>query len=52
VTEHEDGSLQVELPVANPDAFIGWVLGFVDEAEVIGPPELREKVLARAEGKI
>lgn len=51
VTESKDGSLMVELPVANPDAFVGWILGFVDDAEVIEPPELREKVLARAEAK-
>ena len=51
VKENKDGSLRVELPVANPDAFIGWILGFVDEAEVMGPPELREQLLARAEGK-
>lgn len=51
ITENQDGSLRVELPVANPDAFIGWILGFIDEAEVIGPPELREGLLERAEGK-
>ena len=50
VIENDDGSLRVALPVANPDAFIGWILGFVDEAEVLEPPELRERLLARAGG--
>ena len=51
VTESKDGSLLVKLPVANPDAFIGWILGFVDEAEVVGPPDLRERLLVRVEGE-
>ena len=50
VTERTDGSLLVKLPVANPDAFIGWILGFVDDAEVVGPPDLRKQLLTRAEG--
>jgi predicted DNA-binding transcriptional regulator YafY len=47
VTEAPDGSLVAEIPVANPEAFIGWVLGFDDGAEIIAPPELREGLLAR-----
>jgi predicted DNA-binding transcriptional regulator YafY len=35
--------------VANRDAFIGWILGFGPDAEVLGPPELREAVLDRVE---
>jgi predicted DNA-binding transcriptional regulator YafY len=36
-----DGSIVVELPVSNPDGFRALVLGFLDHAEVLGPPELR-----------
>jgi predicted DNA-binding transcriptional regulator YafY len=47
-----DGPLEVELQVANRDAFIGWVLGFGPDAEVIGPAELRQHVLARIEAAV
>jgi proteasome accessory factor B len=43
------GPLEVEVNVTNRDAFIGWVLGFGPDAEVLGPPELREAVLERVE---
>jgi proteasome accessory factor B len=44
-----EGPLETELSVANRDAFIGWILGFGPDAEVLGPPELREAVLDRVE---
>lgn len=47
-----DGPLEVELQVANRDAFIGWVLGFGPDAEVLGPAELRQHVLARIEAAV
>jgi predicted DNA-binding transcriptional regulator YafY len=47
-----DGALEVELPVANRDAFIGWVLGFGPDAEVLAPDELRRQVLARVEAAV
>lgn len=47
VEEQPDGGILATLPVAHPDAFVGWMLGFVDEAEIISPPELRERLLAR-----
>ncbi|MDH3730088.1 MAG: WYL domain-containing protein [Acidimicrobiia bacterium] len=46
-----EGSIEVTLPVANRDAFIGWLIGFDDHAEVTGPPELRAQVLARVRGE-
>jgi proteasome accessory factor B len=46
-TELDDGTLRVELPVANPEAFIGWLLSFDDAAELVAPPELRERLVAR-----
>ena len=47
-----DGALEVELPVANRDAFIGWVLGFGPDAEVLAPEQLRQEVLARVEAAV
>ena len=46
VERREDGSVVVELPVTNTDAFRSFVLGLLDAAEVIGPPELREEMRA------
>jgi predicted DNA-binding transcriptional regulator YafY len=48
-----DGSpLECEVPVANRDAFIGWVLSFGDSAEVLGPEELREDIAARVDAAL
>jgi predicted DNA-binding transcriptional regulator YafY len=43
------GPLEAEVKVANRDAFIGWILGFGPDAEVLAPPELRSTVLDRIE---
>jgi predicted DNA-binding transcriptional regulator YafY len=40
-----DGSVVVELTVTNRDAFRSFVLGFLDHAEVLSPPELREELV-------
>lgn len=51
IVEDADGGIEAELPVANPEAFIGWLLSFDDKAELIGPPELRRRLIDRvAEG--
>lgn len=42
----EDGSVEVELSVVNRAAFLGWVLGLREHAEVLGPPELRDDIVA------
>lgn len=42
-----DGSLRLQLPVANADALVDFVLGLLDRAELVGPPELRQKLLER-----
>jgi len=50
--DHEpDGSLLITLDVANPDAFVGWVLGFGQSAEVLAPPDMRERIVARIKGE-
>ena len=41
VSEDADGAVVVELPVTNREAFRSFVLGFLDHAEVLEPPELR-----------
>ena len=41
-----DGSIDVEVPCANLAAFRSWVLGLLDRAEVIGPPDVRAAVIA------
>jgi predicted DNA-binding transcriptional regulator YafY len=51
-----DGSVVLAVRVTNRDAFRSFVLGFLDHAEVLGPPELRAEmvewlgVLVRPEG--
>jgi predicted DNA-binding transcriptional regulator YafY len=46
VEEHDDGSIVVELAVTHDDGFRSFLLGFLDHAEVLGPPELRADVVA------
>ena len=47
-----DGSIEVEVPCANVPAFRSWVLGLLDHAEVVGPPDVarRRRRLARRAG--
>lgn len=47
VREHRpDGSIVVSVPCRNRLVFRAWVLGFVEHAEVIAPPEVRAEVVA------
>ena len=41
----DDGSVVVEVPVRNTDAFRSWVLGLRDHAEVLAPESLRGQVV-------
>jgi proteasome accessory factor B len=41
-----DGSVVFEVGVTNRDAFRSFVLGFLDHAEVLGPPELRTDLVS------
>ncbi len=45
----EDGSLLFEVEVDGIDEISWWVLGYGDQAQVLEPPELREKVAGHAE---
>ncbi len=47
MTEADDGAIVATVPVANPDAFVGWVLSFDAAAEIIAPAGMRERLLAR-----
>jgi len=42
-----DGSMVVELAVTNEDAFLSFVLGLLDGAEVLHPPDLRAAMVRR-----
>lgn len=46
VERGDDGSVVVELPVTNTAAFRSFVLGLLDAAEVLAPPELRDEMRA------
>ncbi|MFT5200774.1 MAG: proteasome accessory factor B [Candidatus Aldehydirespiratoraceae bacterium] len=45
VEELPDGGVIVELDVRNPEAFRSFVLSFLDHAEVLEPPELRQSII-------
>jgi len=45
IQRHGDGSIDVEVPASNLDAFRSWVLGLLDHAVVIGPPETRKAIV-------
>jgi proteasome accessory factor B len=45
VAELDDGSIVVELEVTHDDGFRSFVLGFLEHAEVLSPPELRQAVV-------
>ena len=45
-----DGSVVLAVRVTNRDAFRSFVLGFLDHAEVLGPPELRAEFVEWLEG--
>jgi predicted DNA-binding transcriptional regulator YafY len=47
VTRGDDGSIEATLPVANPEAFIGWLLAFDAHAELLSPPSLRTRLIER-----
>ncbi len=46
----EDGSVVVEEVVCNREAFRSFVLTFLEGAEILGPPELRDDLIGWLEG--
>jgi predicted DNA-binding transcriptional regulator YafY len=49
-SELPDGSLEARIHVANPAAFIGWLLAFEDHAEITSPEMLRTQLLDLVRG--
>lgn len=49
VERRADGAVVVELAVTNREAFRSFVLGLLDSAEILGPPELRYDMVAHLE---
>ncbi|MEY2449282.1 MAG: proteasome accessory factor [Acidimicrobiaceae bacterium] len=45
VEEGDDGSVVLEMSVTNIDGFRSFALGFLEHAEVLSPPELREDII-------
>ena len=45
LAEHDDGSVDFAIPCSNVQAFIHWLFGFVERAEVLAPPALRRIVV-------
>ena len=45
IEHQDDGSVVVRAVVSNTDAFRDWVLTFLDNAEVLEPPELRSMII-------
>lgn len=41
----DDGSVTLELPVRRLEGFRSFVLGFLDDAEILGPPSLRDDLV-------
>jgi len=42
--DEPDGSVRLKVPVTNRRAFRTFVLGLLEHAEVLGPPEVREEI--------
>ncbi len=49
ITRHDDGSIEAEIDVAAPAAFLGWLVGFDDKAELTSPQELRRRFVSYVE---
>jgi predicted DNA-binding transcriptional regulator YafY len=45
VARGADGSVRIRMAVSNLDAFRSFVLGFLDHAEVLGPPDVRADLM-------
>jgi proteasome accessory factor B len=41
-----DGSIRATVEIAEPSAFLGWLIGFEDQAEIVEPPDLRARYLS------
>jgi len=51
IERRADGSIGASVEVAAPSAFLGWLIGFEDQAEIIEPADLRERYVALVGGQ-
>lgn len=42
----DDRGLVVRVPVTNREGFRSWILSYLDRAEVLGPDDLRDEIVA------
>ncbi len=49
MTKHSDGSIEADIEVAAPAAFLGWLVGFEDSAELLAPEAMRERFVSYVE---
>lgn len=47
-----EGELRATVPVANRDAFMGWILSFGASAEVLDPPEIRDAIRSSVDAAV
>ena len=45
IDRHADGSIDVQVAASNIDAFRSWVIGLLDHAVVISPPQVRSAIM-------
>ncbi len=45
VTDSADGGMVATIPVAQVDAFIGWLISFDDHAEILRPAAVRQRLV-------
>lgn len=45
ISRHDDGSVELRVPASNIEAFRSWLLGLLDHAVVLSPPELRTSII-------
>ncbi|MEA2010200.1 MAG: WYL domain-containing protein [Actinomycetota bacterium] len=50
VTHRTDGSIEAEIEIAATAAFLGWLVGFEEHAELTAPADLRERFVSYVEG--
>jgi proteasome accessory factor B len=50
IQRRADGSIVATVEIAEPAAFLGWLIGFEDRAEITGPLELRDRFVSLVGG--
>ena len=52
IERHADGSINVEVPASHLDAFRSWLIGLLDHAAVVSPPEIRDQIIGWLTGVV